>query len=213
MTRSAAGVIQELLDEMESLVADYHPDVGRTGQNAADLIQGTAFFPGGAGVWRGDRNGGPLPEHFPEGSVMLVGHNFDSKRSHDEALTKCGEVEGFFWRDVLLPILAAAQIPPEECFFTNVLMGLQPGSALGPMPVAGDYEVQCLAFFKRQLEIVRPRIVVALGDDSFDRIKRVVPGVRKVYHPSWREFRWQRTRAQRIAETGEQLRAYARART
>ncbi len=67
--------------------------------------------------------------------------------------------------------------------------------------------VECLAFFKRQLEIVDPRIVVALGGDSFDRIKRLVPGVRKVYHPSWREFRWQRTRAQRIAETGEALRA------
>jgi hypothetical protein len=80
--RSSAGVIRELLRTMTDTVTSYHPEVGRTISTFEGLIQGTACFPGGAGLWRGRANGGPLPECFPGAPIMFVGHNFDSVRGY-----------------------------------------------------------------------------------------------------------------------------------
>lgn len=80
----------------------------------------------GAGVWRGHANGGALPKLFPKKSVMFVAHNFDSERGFAISLDCRGEVGGPFWQR-LLRVLSAAGIDPDECFFTNALMGLKPG--------------------------------------------------------------------------------------
>jgi hypothetical protein len=64
---------------MNEIVTDYG-ELVRTGETVDRLIEGTAFFPGGTGLWRGDRYGGPIPEFFPERPVMFLGHNFDSKK-------------------------------------------------------------------------------------------------------------------------------------
>jgi hypothetical protein len=77
MARLAIDVIQELLDQMTRLVTDYPEGLQMTGRAITDLIAGTACFPGGSGLWRGNQLGGPLPEYFPEHPVMFVGHNFD----------------------------------------------------------------------------------------------------------------------------------------
>src|SRR5690242_6997137 len=131
--RTSAEVIDELLRAMRETVTEYHPDVERTSEDIEGLIQGTACFPGGAGVWSGGMNGGPLPEFFPEHPVMFVGHNFDSWRGYALSLERRGELDGDFWTR-LLRMLEAASLKPESCFFTNVLMGLKPGRAEGPMP-------------------------------------------------------------------------------
>ncbi len=101
--RRTADVVSQLLDEMARSVVTYPSEVGRTGRRLKDLIDGTAFFPGGAGVWRGARNGGPLPEQFPVAPVMFVAHNFDSAKAYSESIVSRGEVESPFWRDRLLP--------------------------------------------------------------------------------------------------------------
>jgi hypothetical protein len=72
MRRNAVNVVQELLDEMYRLVTDYPDGLHMTGRTVADLIAGTACFPGGSGLWRGNRLGGPLPDHFAERPVMFV---------------------------------------------------------------------------------------------------------------------------------------------
>jgi hypothetical protein len=59
--RRSAEVIDELLRAMNETVTSYHPEVERTSANIEGLIQGTACFPGGAGLWRGSANRGPLP--------------------------------------------------------------------------------------------------------------------------------------------------------
>ncbi len=62
--RRSRDVIQKLLDEMQ-LISSYHPKVGRTEKTVDKLIDGTAFFPGGTGLWRGENRHGPVPEYFP----------------------------------------------------------------------------------------------------------------------------------------------------
>lgn len=207
MSRLTAVVVKELLDEMHRVVRDYDPTVGRTGRNIQELIAGTAMFPGGAGLWRGAEPFGALPEWFPDSPVMLVGHNFDSVAAHERARRKGGEAESFFWQ-VLRGFLNEGGVLLERCFFTNALMGLKPGSAVGPMPSVAGYEQQCQAFLARQIEIVVPQAVFALGYDAARLIAKVRPRVRceMLMHPSAREFKPLATRPQRIAAQGEKIR-------
>jgi hypothetical protein len=148
---------------MAETVTSYHPTVGRTSLRIEGLIQGTACFPGGTGLWRGKRNRGPLPEYFPETSVMFVGHNFDSERGYAISQERGGEAAGGEFWTRLLRMLDAAHCQPDACFFSNALMGIKPGKAEGDMPSVPGYKEQCQCFLKRQVEIVRPCAVVALG--------------------------------------------------
>jgi hypothetical protein len=86
---------------MQLLVRDYHPAVGKTASSLAELIGGTAFFPGGSGLWRGNEPFGQLPDLFPETAVMIVAHNFDSMRAHEKSRRQGGEAQSFFWRILL----------------------------------------------------------------------------------------------------------------
>lgn len=128
---------------MVATVRSYHPDVKRTAITVDGLVDGTAFFPGGSGLWRGAVLGGPLPIAFPEAPIMLVAHNYDSITAFERSVARKGEVTTPFWRDRLIPYLRFAEIDPAEVFFTNALMGCKPGSAVGPMPRVPGYEDEC----------------------------------------------------------------------
>jgi hypothetical protein len=207
MSRAAAQVVQQLLTSMQLVVKSYHPDVPRTGATLSELIPGTAVFPGGAGLWRGSQPFGPMPEFFPDNPVMFVGHNFDSARAHAVSKERGGEAQSPFWRN-LLAYLSHAGLEPAECFFSNALMGLKPGSATGPMPSTPAYEDECQAFLNQQIQIVEPSLVVALGGKAsmcVTKLKLPVPCVR-LLHPSARELKPAATRQSHIARHGEVLR-------
>jgi hypothetical protein len=193
---------------MSRIVQSYHPEVRRTGRTIDELIAGTAFFPGGTGVWRGEKVKGQLPQDFPQSPIMLVAHNFDSVVAYERSKSRGGEVEAsFFWK-ILRECLRESHVPPENCFFTNALMGLQPRSAVGPMPVVQGYEEQCREFLGRQFEIVGPQAVVALGRKARDRVRAAAPSVPwiDVLHPSAREFKPRATRSQLIKEQAARVR-------
>jgi hypothetical protein len=206
MPRTSQSVIQRLLDEMTTIVRSYHPTTRKTGSSIAELICGTAFFPGGAGLWRGDQTFGDLPDYFPERPIMFVAHNFDSIRAHDVAKVKGGEAKSFFWR-TLSAYLECAGIDPREGFFTNALMGLKPGSAVGDMPTAAGYEDECRQFLVRQIEIVRPSMIIALGQKAGKRVRAAAAAVPSVVllHPSARELKPLATRRKVISTQAKVL--------
>ncbi len=142
MSRSSTHVVEQLLTSMQLVVRSYHPDTVKTGSTFSELIPGTAFFPGGTGLWRGSAPFGPMPEFFPDSAIMFVGHNFDSLRGYHNSKDRGGEAQSVFWRN-LLAYLSHAGLGPEACFFSNALMGLKPGSALGTMPSTPDYKNEC----------------------------------------------------------------------
>src|SRR5690242_9461147 len=89
-------------------------------------ISGTAFFPGGWGLWgtAADQDVPPMPI----GGVMVLGHNFDSEVGFAYSLSHEGEkLKGPTWR-TLRRVLTQARIALEACFFTNAYMGLKAGS-------------------------------------------------------------------------------------
>jgi uracil-DNA glycosylase len=196
--RKSEDVVQQLLTEMHLVVTNYHPTVGQIGLTLSDLIPGTAFFPGGSGLWRGLETRGPLPDLFPDAPVMIVGHNFDSIHAFEKSFDNGGEAGGEFWRR-LLGILAGASLRPEKCFFTNVLMGLKPGSATGPMPSVHGYREQLL---QTQIDIVKPSAVVALGVNAGGFVSRLSRPWIKSLHPSDWHFREKITRQQRLKAQG-----------
>lgn len=132
-------------------------------------IEGTAFFPGGLGLWLPE-NGTPVP--FPSGQIMIVGQDFNSKRAYAEALQKGTEVgpnPTATWRE-LLNVLRLSGISLDRCFFTNLYMGLRTEKPeTGRFPGARDKEfvARCINFFKRQLEVARPKLILTLGWEPF----------------------------------------------
>lgn len=183
--RTSIGVWDELLNTLRHTVRELHPSVVHTPFDRSALINGTAVFPGGCGLWRGSGCYGPMPHLFPAQPVMFVAHNFDKASGFERSRKNGGEAQGPFWRH-LLRILKVADFKPEEGFFTNLLMGLQPLKATGKMPSTPLYLRQCDSFFHEQIRIVRPRLIVGLGDDVHSRLQTLQLPVAytSIRHPS-----------------------------
>jgi uracil-DNA glycosylase len=130
----------------------------------SERISGTAFFPGGYGLWNTQRDK-PLPP-MPIGGVMVVGHNFDSEASFNRSFSHEGaNLKGSTWRN-LLAFLKQVEILPERCFFTNAYVGLQAGNrAVGSFPGERDPEFVCWCqkFLLKQIKLMQPRLILTLG--------------------------------------------------
>ena len=205
--RRSIDVVNQLLHALAESVTTYHPEVRPTGTTFALLVAGTSCFPGGAGLWRGEENGGDLPGTFPHDPVMFVGHNFDSQRAYAASIQRKGEGKGVFWQR-LLGMLRVAGLAPEDCFFTNALMGVKPGSATGPMPSVPGYREQCRTFLAKQVEIVKPRALVALGVKAEEYVRCLPLPHIAVKHPSHWDFRAVATRSRQLAAEGEKLASF-----
>ena len=139
--------------------------------------------------------------------VMFVAHNFDSQRAYEISWTNKGEAQGQFWQR-LIGILQGASLSPSECFFTDALMGLKPGSATGTMPSVPGYKDQCALFLARQVEIVQPRAVIALGVKADKYVCKLRAHWMVIRHPSDWHFRDLNTRVPRLREEGGAIRRF-----
>jgi len=116
--KESAVVVADLFREMELTVTAYGPGAVRVGR----VINGTAFFPGGTGLWRGVQPRGESPSYFPASPVMVLGHNFDKVAGHEGSCKRGIELmNGPTWH-VLLRYLERAGVEPSDCFFTNVFV-------------------------------------------------------------------------------------------
>jgi uracil-DNA glycosylase len=145
--------------EMQSVIAPWPKGVAAV----PEPIRGTAFFPGGYGLWQ---EGSTTMGAFPTDSVMIVGQDFNSLGAYERACLKGSEIgTSTTWRN-LIPILAEAGVPAETCFFTNVYMGLRDGGKeTGRFPGSRDHDfvARCSRFFDRQLAVSRPKLILVLG--------------------------------------------------
>ncbi|MEO8144698.1 MAG: uracil-DNA glycosylase family protein, partial [Betaproteobacteria bacterium] len=126
------------------------------------LIPGLAFFPGGRGVFQERRE---LP-NFPFLKVMVIGQDFDNLSNYECSLRGGEENRKLATWKQLLNLLDRAGIPPTACFFTNAYMGLrETGKNTGPSPGQRSYSFrnECLTFFRRQLVLQQPRMILCLG--------------------------------------------------
>ena len=89
----------------------------------------------------------------PAARVMLVG---EGPGAQEDAQ---GQVFVGPAGQLLDKILAAAELPPEDVYITNVIKCRPPGNRL---PKTDETE-RCLPWLERQIELVSPRLIVCLG--------------------------------------------------
>jgi len=134
-----------------------------------DMVLGTAFFPGGQGLWYGlSQAETPV---FPARGIMIVGQDYYTVCAYKKVLKKSRTGEAHpagkakTWIH-LLKFLQEVGISPEGCFFTNLFMGLrEKGKDTGKFPGAKDdgFVERCLSFFEMQVRVQQPKLILTLG--------------------------------------------------
>ena len=128
-------------------------------------MAGTAFFPGGSGLWGTEPNK-PLPA-MPIGQVMILGHDFGCEADFYPPMGTQGEdLKGSTWRN-LLWLLEQVDLAPGICFFTNLYMGVRTGNTKVTGRFPGSrcprFVQLCQTFLTHQIATQRPRLILTLG--------------------------------------------------
>jgi len=174
----------------------------------AKRIDGTAFYPGGVGLWRGLHTKGPMPDYFPKDPVIMLAHNFDAELLFNDSVDRGIEkMDSGTWKG-LLQYLSISGLAPERCFFTNVFVGLKPGrKSRGPYGGSGEHKKQCRDFLEYQLRRTCPCLVAVLGTpawEQFNMLECSYPYV-SLQHPSYASnFGWESERGQAIIRENSQ---------
>src|SRR5438067_182579 len=174
MRTNAEAVARELWAEVDSIVPPYPAGIVAVSQP----IEGTAFFPGGLGLWREGRGSS---SEFPTGQIMVVGQDFNTVGTYNRARTLKSEVDiSQTWQN-MRRVFGLFDIRVECCFFTNVYMGLRAaGPETGRFPGARDpaFVDRCVAFFGRQVTVARPRLIITLGLEPIRVLARCMLGIK-----------------------------------
>jgi hypothetical protein len=153
-----------------------------------DIVTGTAFFPVGDGLFREKQNSSDLPI----GGIMIVGQDFGVIQDLVKVKQENSEDKiSVTWRNIKNIYFNDFQIPKNECFFTNALMGLRrkdntkikssnpKDKVTGPLisylvkkstneNEQGKYSELIRKhrnFFIEQLLIQKPRIIIFMGSE------------------------------------------------
>jgi hypothetical protein len=205
----AQAVVKDLFATMDSMVTEYDDQAIKIRKR----IDGTAFFPGGVGLWRGRHKNDPMPQYFPKAPVAMLAHNFDAELLFNDSVDRGIEkMDEGTWKG-LLQYLAISGLNPERCFFTNVFVGLKPGrKSRGPYEGSGEHKKQCRKFLDYQFRRTCPCLVVVLGTpalEQFNMIECPYPYV-NLQHPSYASnFGWESEKGQAIVRTNSEKLAYA----
>ena len=119
-----------------------------------------------------DELGEPEP-NTPE--VMVVGQDFNTLAAYEIARKNGSEVNSSqTWRNIK-KVFPKLDLSFRKCYFTNFYMGLrESGPETGIFPGARDpnFVQRSARFFERQLEVMRPKLVVTLGMAALSAIGR-----------------------------------------
>lgn len=175
-------VVNKLFQEMKDTVTAYGPGAVQVGLR----VEGTSFFPAGIGLWRGSEPHGIAPADFPRSPILILGHNWGTVAELERTFRRgIDNMNLPAWR--CLPCyLEGSRVDKMDCFFTNVLVGLQPTLANGRMLATEEFYKECRTFLCKQIRIVKPRLVAILGQDAAKQYRKsgcLTPFV-ELDHPS-----------------------------
>ena len=174
MRASGIAVARTLWNEIGMMVPPFPPGVSAV----PEPIEGTAFFPGGLGLWMEE----PDREcDVPVGGCMVVGQDFNTVATYERALQNRSEIGASPTWQVLRRLLARFNIRPESCFYTNAYMGLRvTGPETGRFCGARDKDFvnRCAIFFSRQLAVTRPKLILMLGMEPLRMLGPRVFGIK-----------------------------------
>lgn len=135
-------------------------------------LTGQGFFPGGDGLWRDDsRIKLSSTSPFPVSGIMFLGNDFGTRQTFEKTL-RTGYENVLTWRN-LKRRLTAAEIPGEVGFYTNAVLGLRTDKkAVDYLDWSRHPEFCqfCGDFLRFQLEAMKPRLLVVLGQRPKDTV-------------------------------------------
>lgn len=156
----ASNVVHRLFNELARAIPLPYPEGVVP---VPEQIQGTAFFPGGTGLWV---DAAPELPPMPVGGVMVLGHDFHSVAGYQKSLAAGAEsLKSPTWSR-LLELLDRIPIQRSACFFTNIYMGLREDEkSTGPFPGAKspEFVTRCRDFLLLQIAMQRPSVMLSLG--------------------------------------------------
>jgi hypothetical protein len=128
------------------------------------FIAGRAFFPGGSGL---------VGQDFPSQRIMVLGHDFDTKKNFEQSCADGHEDPGNKTWSGILTLFKRLEIPVEDCFFTNAYMGVRVGldnrrqavkpTGTNPSRSHEPYFELSSKMFAHQIATQEPKLVIALG--------------------------------------------------
>jgi uracil-DNA glycosylase len=135
-------------------------------------LTGQGFFPGGDGLWRDDsRIKLSSTSPFPVGGIMFLGNDFGTRNTFKKTL-RTGYENVLTWRNLKRRLLAA-EISGDVGFYTNAVLGLRTEKkAIDYLDWSRhpDFCQFCGDFLRLQLEAIKPRLLVVLGEKPKDTV-------------------------------------------
>lgn len=127
---------------------------------AVGTIPGRGFFPVGMGSYNNEKR-------IAGKEVMILGQDFDCDANYQKTQAAGYEdtQKNATWRN-LLSFLKEVDISPDNCFFTNAILGIRKGdigTGKSPAFTDKDFIASCQKFFLYQLEVQKPQMIFALG--------------------------------------------------
>ncbi len=146
------------LDPLFDLVRGL-PDAEGIENQYKKVLLHPSFFPVGTGLLDLD------DQSISDKEVMVLGQDWGCKHwvdqdEHDPAWKKQST-----WRNIFY-LLEASEIEPNNCFYTNALMGVRTGMVgTGPSPAWKNpgFVKACTGIFRETLRIQKPKLILALG--------------------------------------------------
>lgn len=167
-------ILSQLFEESKTLKYNQ-----ANGMVKVEEMKGPGFFPGCRGTI-------DLVEDISGLRILVLGQDFDTKSNHQKIDKAKGEIDtNTTWRN-LRKLLKDLGIDETECFFTNAYMGLRPddnketktkntGTSPAAKKGAEKFADDCYQFFKKQLEVVQPEVVLVLGKETAKFVSKVFP--------------------------------------
>ena len=96
----------------------------------------------------------------PQAELLIIGEapGADEDRIGEPFVGRCGQL--------LTKMLEAIRIRREDCYITNILPWRPPGNRT---PTNSEVAV-CLPFLKRQIELIKPKIILLLGASAANAV-------------------------------------------
>jgi ribosomal-protein-alanine N-acetyltransferase len=157
--------ISDTLFNKTDIVAPYPHSV----KPVEKVMNLTAFFPGGSGLWL-EEGSTEIP------SILVLGQDFSTVNDYNRMLrNEIKDLACATWRNLIV-LFKEANIDLNECFFSNVFMGLRDtNDIMGEFPgfKDKDFVKRNLMFLEIQIETIKPRLIITLGKYAAEMVSRL----------------------------------------
>ena len=139
-------------------------------QKVKKMVDTTAFFPGGKGLWLEDDQKDILPD------ILILGQDFSHVEYYNQVASgDIKDIDGATWRN-MIKLFKEAEIDFNRCFFSNVFMGLRVSDSMTgnfPGKRSKTYVNESLQFLLFQIETIKPKVIITLGKNPADILSRL----------------------------------------